>query len=89
MRQLIRQLVRVEAVAVVVIAWVAGALLDGGMGRGSRSARGRGSCSRAQAVLNSTKTRVVTARMPWARTTGTGKFRSGGTLRFLVSDEPG
>jgi hypothetical protein len=29
MRQLIRQLVRVEAVAVVVIAWVAGALLLG------------------------------------------------------------
>jgi hypothetical protein len=40
-------------------------------------------------VENSTKTRVVTARMPWATTTGTGKFRSGGTLRFLVSDEPG
>jgi hypothetical protein len=40
-------------------------------------------------VENSTKTRVVTARMPWATTTGTGKFRSGGTLRFLASDEPG
>jgi hypothetical protein len=40
-------------------------------------------------VVNSTKMTVVTARMPWAMTTGTGKFRSGGTLRFLVSGEPG
>jgi hypothetical protein len=40
-------------------------------------------------VVNSTKMTVVTARMPWATTTGTGKLRSGGALCFLVGDEPG
>ena len=32
---------------------------------------------------------VVMAKMPWATTTGSGKFRSGGTLVLLVSDGPG
>ena len=40
-------------------------------------------------VVTSTKMTLATARMPWVTTTGTGKFRSGGTVRFLVSDEPG
>ena len=40
-------------------------------------------------AVNSTRTRVVTARRPWRMTTGTGKFRSGGTIALLVSDGPG
>src|SRR4029077_1948451 len=40
-------------------------------------------------AVNSTRTRVVTARRPWRMTTGSGKFRSGGTMVFLVSDGPG
>src|SRR5206468_2781430 len=40
-------------------------------------------------AVNSTRTRVVTARRPWRTTTGSGKFRSGGTMALLVSDGPG
>ena len=43
----------------------------------------------APSAVNSTKTRVATAKMPWATTTGSGKFRSAGTVTLLVSDGPG
>jgi hypothetical protein len=40
-------------------------------------------------AVSSTRTRVVTAMMPWITTTGSGKCRSGGAVVLLVSDGPG
>jgi Protein of unknown function (DUF664) len=53
------------------------------------SDRSGGQLSTTPSAVNSTRTRVVTARRPWRMTTGTGKFRSGGTIALLVSDGPG
>ena len=61
-----------------------GALVSTVAGRAVRVSAG----PRPSAV-NSTRTRVVTARRPWRMTTGSGKFRSGGTIALLVSDGPG
>jgi hypothetical protein len=44
---------------------------------------------RLPSAVNSTRTKVLTARLPWTTMTGSGKFRSGRTITSQVGDGPG